>query len=132
MRFGTLQLCDEHARQSATQTSPEMAPFYPATAVPFYSAIDIDTEAQKKAMANHGTYQISANSDYGSPYHRLTKAAVAPWIKASADSVAIWIDTLPACVPPAFAVRYRELQTVLTWQRSMRRIRRLLGSRHRW
>ena len=40
MRFGTLQLCDEHARQSATQTSPEMAPFYPATEIPFYCAID--------------------------------------------------------------------------------------------
>ena len=42
MRFGTLQLCDEHARQSATQTSPEMAPFYPA----------IDNENIRRAL-NH-------------------------------------------------------------------------------
>jgi argininosuccinate synthase len=30
MRFGTLQLCDEHARQSAVQTSTKVDPFYAA------------------------------------------------------------------------------------------------------
>ena len=30
MRFGTLQLCDEHARQSAAQTSTKVDPFYAA------------------------------------------------------------------------------------------------------
>jgi hypothetical protein len=71
------------------------------------------TEAKKKAMANRGTYQVATNSDYGKPYHRLTQAAVMPFVKASADSVAIWGDTLLSCVPPAFAIRYRELQTSL-------------------
>ena len=71
------------------------------------------TEAKKKAMAERGTFQVGSNSDYGKPYHRLTLAAVAPWVKASADSVAIWGDTLLGCVPPAFAVRYRELQNQL-------------------
>ena len=71
------------------------------------------TEAKKKAMANRGTYQVATNSDYGRPYHRLTQAAVMPYVKASADSVAIWGDTLLSCVPPAFAVRYRELQNSL-------------------
>ncbi len=31
MRFGTLQLCDEHACKSATKTSTEVAHFYAAT-----------------------------------------------------------------------------------------------------
>jgi len=71
------------------------------------------TEAKKKAMAKRGTYEVSTNSDYGRPYHHLTLAAVKPYVKASADSVAIWGDTLLSCVPPAFAVRYRELQNSL-------------------
>ena len=71
------------------------------------------TEAKKKAMAERGTFQVGSNSDYGKPYHRLTLAAVAPFVRASADSVAIWGDTLLGCVPPAFAVRYRELQNQL-------------------
>ena len=71
------------------------------------------TEAKKKAMANRGTFQVGSNSDYGKPYHRLTLAAVMPYVKASADSTTIWGDTLLSCVPPAFAIRYRELQTSL-------------------
>ena len=71
------------------------------------------TEAKKKAMANRGTYQVATNSDYGKPYHRLTQAAVMPFVKASADSTTIWGDTLLSCVPPAFAIRYRELQNSL-------------------
>jgi hypothetical protein len=71
------------------------------------------TEAKKKAMAERGTFDVGSNSDYGKPYHRLTLAAVAPFVRASADSVAIWGDTLLGCVPPAFAVRYRELQNQL-------------------
>ena len=71
------------------------------------------TEAKKKALANRGKFDVGANSDYGRPYHHLTLAAVNPFVKASADSVAIWGDTLLSCVPPAFAVRYRELQNSL-------------------
>ena len=71
------------------------------------------TDAKKKALADRGTFDVGSNTDYGKPYHRLTLAAVAPFVRASADSVAIWGDTLLGCVPPAFAVRYRELQNQL-------------------
>ena len=69
--------------------------------------------AKKKAMADRGTFQVSSDSAYGKPYHHLTMAAVKPWVKASADSVAVWGDTLPSCVPPAFAVRFAELKAEL-------------------
>ena len=71
------------------------------------------TEAKKKAMANRGKFDVGANSDYGKPYHYLTHVACKPYVKASADSVAIWGDTLLGCVPPAFAVRYAELKDEL-------------------
>ena len=71
------------------------------------------TEAKKKAMADRGTFDVGSNTDYGKPYHRLIHAAVAPWVKASADIVAVWGDTLPSCVPPAFAVRFAELKLAL-------------------
>lgn len=69
--------------------------------------------AKKKAMDNRGKYEVEANTAYGRPYSYLTLAAVKPWVKASADSVAVWGDTLPACVPPAFAVRFAELKAEL-------------------
>mgnify|MGYP003645839467 FL=1 len=71
------------------------------------------TEAKKKAMANRGTFDASGTS-LGRPYHHLTLAAVKPYVKASADSCAIWADTLTACVPPAFSLRYAELKAQLT------------------
>lgn len=71
------------------------------------------TEAKKKALADRGTFDVGSNTDYGKPYHRLIHAAVAPWVKASADSVAVWGDSLLGCVPPAFAVRFAELKLTL-------------------
>ena len=71
------------------------------------------TEAKKKAMANRGTFDASGKS-LGRPYHHLTLAAVKPYVKASADSCAIWGDTLTACVPPAFSLRHAELKAQLT------------------
>ena len=68
------------------------------------------TEAKKKAMANRGTFEVGANSQYGKPYHHLTMVACKQYVQASADSVAIWGDTLINCVPPAFAVRFAELK----------------------
>jgi len=69
--------------------------------------------AKKKAMEGRGKFNVGSNSTYGKPYHRLTMVAVKPWVKASADSVAVWGDTLPSCVPPAFAVRFAELKLTL-------------------
>lgn len=70
--------------------------------------------AKKKAMEGRGKFDANkGNSDYTRPYERLTLAAVMPFVKASADSVAVWGDTLPACVPPAFALRYAELKAEL-------------------
>ena len=69
--------------------------------------------AKKKAMAGRGKFDVGANSDYGKPYHHLSLVACKPYVKASADSVAIWGDTLTGCVPPAFAVRYAELKDEL-------------------
>ena len=69
--------------------------------------------AKKKALAGRGKFDVGSNSAYGKPYHYLTLAAVKPWVKASADSVAVWGDTLPSCVPPAFAVRFAELKVEL-------------------
>jgi len=69
--------------------------------------------AKKKAMDGRGKFDVGSNSTYGKPYHCLTLAAVKPWVKASADSVAVWGDTLSSCVPPAFAVRFAELKVEL-------------------
>ena len=69
--------------------------------------------AKKKAMDGRGKFDVGSNSTYGKPYHCLTLAAVKPWVRASADSVAVWGDTLPSCVPPAFAVRFAELKVEL-------------------
>ncbi len=70
--------------------------------------------AKKKAMEGRGKFDAGRDgSDYTRPYERLTLAAVMPFVKASADSVAVWGDTLPACVPPAFALRYAELKAEL-------------------
>ena len=69
--------------------------------------------AKKKAMDGRGKFDVGSNSTYGKPYHYLTMAAVRPWVKASADSVTVWGDTLPSCVPPAFAVRFAELKVQL-------------------
>ena len=70
--------------------------------------------AKKKAMEGRGKFEAGkGGSDYTRPYERMTLAAVMPYVKASADSVAVWGDTLPACVPPAFALRHAELKAEL-------------------
>lgn len=66
-----------------------------------------------KALADRGKFKPQENSAYPDPYSVLTYAAVRPYINRSAASVAIWGDTLPALVPPSFAVRFQELKTEL-------------------
>ena len=66
-----------------------------------------------KALADRGKFKPQENTAYPDPYSVLTYAAVRPYINRSAASVAIWGDTLPALVPPAFAVRFQELKTEL-------------------
>lgn len=66
--------------------------------------------AAKKAMAERGTFKREADADTYAP---LVYAAVRPYVAASARSVAVWGDTLAECVPPAYAVRYRELKDEL-------------------
>ena len=66
-----------------------------------------------KALAERGTFKPQENTDYPDPYSVLTYAAVRPYISRSAASVAVWGDTLPSLVPPAFAVRYQELRDEL-------------------
>jgi hypothetical protein len=64
-------------------------------------------------LAERGTFKPQDNTDYPDPYSVLTYAAVRPYVSRSAASVAVWGDTLPSLVPPAFAVRYQELRDEL-------------------
>lgn len=68
--------------------------------------------AAKKAMAERGTFKREADAETYAP---LVYAAVRPYVAASARSVAVWGDTLADCVPPAYAVRYRELKDELDY-----------------
>ncbi len=63
MRFGTLQLCDEHACKSATKTSTEVAHFYAATWTHFTlrltiakirSLLEVEADAIPKAHEDQG------------------------------------------------------------------------------
>jgi hypothetical protein len=71
------------------------------------------TTKKAKALAERGTFKPQDNTDYPDPYSVLTYAAVRPYVSRSAASVAVWGDTLPSLVPPAFAVRYQELRDEL-------------------
>lgn len=66
-----------------------------------------------KALADRGKFKPQENTDYPDPYSVLTYAAVRPYVNRSAASVAIWGDTLPSLIPPAFSVRFQELKTEL-------------------
>ena len=66
--------------------------------------------AAKKAMAERGTFKREAEAE---TYGRLVYAAVVPYVAADKRSASVWGDTLVECVPPAFAVRYRELKDEL-------------------
>ena len=65
--------------------------------------------AAKVAMANRGKFD-SKYTDYGKPVHYKVAAAVAPLSAATASAAMVWGDTLTDCVPPAYALRYRELK----------------------
>ena len=65
--------------------------------------------AAKAAMANRGKFEVK-NTDYGKPIHYKAAAAVEPFSFASAAASQVWGDTLASCVPPAYALRYRELK----------------------
>jgi hypothetical protein len=71
------------------------------------------TTKKAKALAERGTFKPQENTEYPDPYSVLTYAAVRPYVSRSAASVAVWGDTLPSLVPPAFAVRYQELRDEL-------------------
>ena len=62
-----------------------------------------------KAMANRGTFE-SKHTDHDKPIHYKVAAAVEPFAFASAAASKVWGDTLVNCVPPAYALRYRELK----------------------
>lgn len=66
--------------------------------------------AAKKAMAERGTFKREAEAE---TYSRLVYAAVVPYVAADKRSASVWGDTLVECVPPAYAVRYRELKDEL-------------------
>ena len=63
----------------------------------------------KKAMANRGTFE-NKHTDHDKPIHYKVAAAVEPFSFASAAASKVWGDTLVNCVPPAYALRYRELK----------------------
>ena len=63
----------------------------------------------KAAMANRGTFD-SKHTDHAKPIHYKVAAAVEPFTFASAAASKVWGDTLVDCVPPAYALRYRELR----------------------
>lgn len=67
------------------------------------------SDKAKEAMANRGTFD-SKHTDYGKPIHYKVAAAVEPFSFASAAAARVWGDTLVDCVPPAYALRYRELR----------------------
>lgn len=65
--------------------------------------------AAKRAMANRGKFE-SKYTDYPDPIHYKVVAAVEPYTFASSAAAKVWGDTLVSCVPPAYALRYRELK----------------------
>ncbi len=67
------------------------------------------TDKAKAAMANRGTFD-SKHTDHAKPIHYKVAAAVEPFTFASAAASKVWGDTLVNCVPPAYALRYRELR----------------------
>ena len=67
------------------------------------------SDKAKAAMANRGTFE-SKHTNYGKPIHYKAAAAVEPFSFASAAAAKVWGDTLVDCVPPAYALRYRELR----------------------
>ena len=67
------------------------------------------SDKAKEAMANRGTFD-SKHTNYGKPIHYKVAAAVEPFSFASAAAAKVWGDTLVDCVPPAYALRYRELR----------------------
>jgi hypothetical protein len=67
------------------------------------------SDKAKEAMANRGTFE-SKHTNYGKPIHYKVAAAVEPFSFASAAAAKVWGDTLVDCVPPAYALRYRELR----------------------
>ena len=67
------------------------------------------SDKAKAAMAQRGTFD-SKHTDYGKPIHYKVAAAVEPFSFASAAAAKVWGDTLVNCVPPAYALRYRELK----------------------
>lgn len=67
------------------------------------------SDKAKAAMANRGTFD-SKHTNYGKPIHYKVAAAVEPFSFASAAAAKVWGDTLVDCVPPAYALRYRELR----------------------
>lgn len=67
------------------------------------------SDKAKAAMANRGTFE-SKHTNYGKPIHYKVAAAVEPFSFASAAAAKVWGDTLVDCVPPAYALRYRELK----------------------
>jgi hypothetical protein len=62
-----------------------------------------------KAMANRGTFDAT-HTNYAKPIHHKVEAAVRPYVAKSRKATMVWGDTLVDCVPPAYALRYRELQ----------------------
>ena len=62
-----------------------------------------------KARADRGKFD-SKHTDHAKPINRKVAAAVEPFTFASAAASKVWGDTLVNCVPPAYAVRYRELR----------------------
>ena len=67
------------------------------------------TAKAKAAMANRGTFE-SKHTDHAKPISYKVAAAVEPFTFASAAASKVWGDTLVNCVPPAYALRYRELK----------------------
>ena len=67
------------------------------------------TAKAKAAMANRGTFE-SKHTDHAKPISYKVAAAVEPFSFASAAASKVWGDTLVNCVPPAYALRYRELR----------------------
>jgi len=67
------------------------------------------TAKAKAAMANRGTFD-SKHTDHAKPINYKVAAAVEPFTFASAAASKVWADTLVNCVPPGYALRYRELR----------------------
>ena len=67
------------------------------------------TAKAKTAMASRGTFE-SKHTDHAKPISYKVAAAVEPFTFASAAASKVWGDTLVHCVPPSYALRYRELR----------------------